>query len=189
MSKFTLTAQTPLDGINQNHHGVQVSELIGYSLVSIATPMGKQQELAANIEKAYGTSLPEIGQSTTSSIDNSRFLGLQADQTFILFAHPDDNSVPHIQEKIKDAAYLCDQSDSWVMLTISGELSRSALERICPLDLHPASFPEGSVARTSMEHLAVIILHQSDKQYLLLSPRSSAKSFLHAVLTSIDNIS
>jgi sarcosine oxidase subunit gamma len=74
------------------------------------------------------------------------------------------------------------------MLRVSGPKSRIALERICPLDLHPSTFPQGRVARTLMEHLGVIILHEGPDTYLLLSARSSAGSFLHAVETSVRNV-
>ena len=76
----------------------------------------------------------------------------------------------------------------WVMLEISGPKSREALARLCTLDLHADTFAEGEVARTMMEHLGVIILRNAPDSFILLSARSSAKSFLHAVETSIDNI-
>jgi sarcosine oxidase subunit gamma len=39
-----------------------------------------------------------------------------------------------------------------------------------------------------MEHLGVLILRSGDDEYLLLSASSSARSFLHAVETSLRNI-
>lgn len=81
--------------------------------------------------------------------------------------------------------YLNDQSDSWVMLRVAGAGVRRALERLCPLDLHPDAFAPGAVARTVMEHLAVIVLHEAEDTFVLLSPRSSAASFLHEIETSV----
>jgi sarcosine oxidase subunit gamma len=62
------------------------------------------------------------------------------------------------------------------------------LERICPIDLHPQAFAVGAVARTLMDHLNVIILREGGDTFLLMSARSSARSFWHAVETSIRNI-
>ena len=190
---FTLTAQTPLNGFSRSFDGIEVAELQGYSLVSMAMPEDQKVTLKKHIKDAYKTELPEVGKFTVSGVDNTHILGLQLEQNFLLFENSDvytnGNAVMHVQEKTKDAAYLSDQSDSWAMLTISGENARAALERVCPIDLHPPTFSTFSVTRTAMEHLAVIIMQTSENEFLLLSPRSSADSFLHMVLTSIENVS
>ena len=200
-SSFTLEAQTPLNGFSKSFDGIQVSELLGHSLVSMAMPEDKKSALVENIKAAYKTDLPEVGKFTISAIDNTHILGLQQEQCFVLFeneaVYKNGNAVSHIQEKTKDAAYLSDQSDSWAMLKISGENAISALERVCPINLHPTSDPSSfdtfSVTRTSMEYLGVIIMQLSkqgaENEYLLFSPRSSADSFLHMILTSIENVS
>lgn len=86
------------------------------------------------------------------------------------------------------AIFLNDQSDSWMMLRMSGTRCRQALERICPLDLHPDMFELDDVARTVMEHLSVVILRESEDGFLLLSPRSSARSFVHEIEVSVTNV-
>ena len=109
---------------------------------------------------------------------------------FILFEAPDpDRAAETVGDALGPAAYVTDQSDSWAMLRIAGAGARAALERICMLDLDAAAFPEGRVARTVMEHLAAIILRDGPDSFLLMSPRSSARSFLHAVELSVENVS
>ena len=54
--------------------------------------------------------------------------------------------------------------------------------------LYPDAFVEGAAARTVMEHLGVLILRTGPDAYLLLSASSSAGSFLHAVETSLVNV-
>ena len=44
-------------------------------------------------------------------------------------------------------------------------------------------------ARTSMEHLDTLIIRTAENSYHLMSASSSAGSFLHAVETSIKNVS
>ena len=99
--------------------------------------------------------------------------------------HEGDDAVAVVIEKLGTAGYYTDQSDSWVMLQIAGPGSRAALERICMLDLHSDAFPVDTVARTTMEHLGVMVLRDGEDSFLLMSARSSARSFLHAVETSI----
>ena len=77
----------------------------------------------------------------------------------------------------------------WVALDISGPKARDALERICPIDLHDDAFAIMDLARTTMEHLGVIILRTDEERWRLLSASSSARSFLHALETSVKNVS
>jgi len=69
----------------------------------------------------------------------------------------------------------------------SGSGVRTALERLCPLDLHPDAFAVNTAQRTVMEHMGAMIVRTNDDQFLLMSASSSARSFLHAVETSITN--
>jgi sarcosine oxidase subunit gamma len=187
-----LKALTALDNFSEEMHGITVSEVTDQAIVSMAIPKATNEAFNKAIKKSFKVERPTIGQFTQSKLNNARFLGLQQDQLFVLFNYTSDRAVEEISEKINagnQLAYLSDQSDSWMTLRVSGNNCRDALERICPLDIHPTVFPVGSVARTSMEHMAVIILHKKEDSYLLLSLRSFAHSFLHAVTTSIKNIS
>ncbi|MEB8433413.1 hypothetical protein OO007_14325 [Cocleimonas sp. KMM 6892] len=205
---FKLEEKIPFDGFSQQFDGINVSELLGYSMVSMAfssnsSSQDKKPALVENIKAAYDAELPEVGKFTTSAVDNTRILSVQQDQCFVLFenetVYQNCTAVAHIQEKVKDSAYLSDQSDSWAMLKISGSNTRAALERICSINLQPSSDASGfgpfSVTRTSMEYLGVIIMQVNEPvagaedEYLLFSPRSSADAFLHMILTSIENVS
>ncbi|MGK0271874.1 MAG: heterotetrameric sarcosine oxidase gamma subunit [Cocleimonas sp.] len=183
---------TALDSFSEEAHGITVTEVTDLAIVSMAIPTVTNDAFNKAIKKSYKVDRPTIGTFSQSKTNNARFLGLQQDQMFVLFDYNSDRAVEEVSSKIntsKQLSYLCDQSDSWVTLRISGENSLEALERICPLDINPSSFPVGSVARTSMEHMATIIIHEEEGSYLLLSLRSFAHSFLHAVTTSIKNVS
>ena len=111
------------------------------------------------------------------------------DLAFVLFERATPDAEEAVAERLGDAAYLTDQTDTWCALEIEGPVCRTALERICPLDLHPRGFAVDDVARTVMEHLGVIIARTREHGFLLLSASSSAGSFLHAVETSARNVS
>ncbi|MEH6632992.1 MAG: sarcosine oxidase subunit gamma family protein [Halopseudomonas aestusnigri] len=187
MAKFTLTANTPLGGFSHDFKGVSISEVNGRSIVSLATPLGGKEAVSKALAKTYKLEIPEPGKSTVSSLDNAVLMGMAQDQTFLVFDHTEDKPIDVVSKHLKDTAFLTDQSDSYVMLRVSGENSRSVLERICPIDLHPSVFPEGSVSRTIMEHLGTVIVHEKANTFLLMSARSSAKSFLEAVEVSALN--
>ena len=185
MSDFTLTAQSPLGGYTAEFDGVSLTELTDLALISIATPMGGGDNLAKSVTEAFGIALPSIGSSTISDNSKTRLLGLQREQQFLVLKHEGDNALATVAEKLGTTGYYTDQSDSWVILKIAGPGSRAALERICMLDLHSDVFAVDAVARTTMEHLSVMILREGENSFLLMSARSSARSFLHAIETSI----
>ena len=93
-----------------------------------------------------------------------------------------------LEQKLAGIAYTTDQTHVWVALDIGGPATLTALERICPVDLDISAFDIGAVARTSMEHLGVIITRITKTNFRLFSASSSAGSFLHALETSIENI-
>lgn len=186
-----LTALSPLGGYSQDFDGIAINEVTKLAMVSLAIPSANNEAFAAALQAHYAVERPEVGRVTESSVDQAKLLGLQQDQLFVMFDDTVDDAVRHVAERINgeaQLAYLSDQSDSWVMLRLSGERCRDVLERICPLDLDLVVFPVGSVARTSMEHMSAMILHESDGGYLLMGLRSYARSFLHAVTESIANI-
>ncbi|MGI9271976.1 MAG: sarcosine oxidase subunit gamma, partial [Woeseiaceae bacterium] len=136
---------------------------------------------------AYGCAIPEPGSSNPSDDGELHLLGLQNDQIFALLQSATDQPATTVSDRLGNVSYCTDQSDSWAMLRLSGSDCRLALRRICMLDLDPDCFTVGAVARTTMEHLGVIVWHDTPDSFLLLSPRSSAHSFLHAVELSILN--
>jgi len=176
-----LEGTTPLKGYAQRFGDTSLTETVDLSIYSIGLALQPDAGLAS-IETSLGTKWPVTGHSTSNADSSYQVLGLQSDQVFVLSER--NATLPELDE----SAYITDQSDSWVGLRIQGGNSLASLERICPIDLHPQVFSLGCVTRTTMEHLAVIIICEAQDSYLLLSPTSSAQSFLHAVETSIRNV-
>ena len=188
MANITLEAQTPLRGFSEKFGNTNLSENLDTSIFSIGLALDTSKALES-ISSVLGATWPNTGSSTLNENGTVRLLGLQADQIFVLMqAAPSADGQAAPLPALDESAYVTDQSDSWASLRIDGPNARRALERICPIDLHPSMFSVGAVTRTSMEHLAVIILREDEDSYVLLSPASSALSFLHAIETSLHNI-
>lgn len=188
MHDLDLTFNHPFHGLHRNQKEITLSGITTHVLVSLATPLGGHETLERELVNTYGTRLPQCGSSALSKDEKVQFLGLQKDLIFALIKDPQDWVFESWASSLKEVGYVTDQSDSWVALRIEGVNVFQVLARICPLDLHLDAFPEGSVSRTMMEHLAVIILREKENSFLLMSPRSSANSFLHALETSISNV-
>ncbi len=188
MANMTLQKQALLGGYSQRFDNTMMSERTNLSILSLAVPLGAKNTVDTTLNQQHGVSWPDIGKVHRSNTDQSIWLGLQQDQCFALFSDLTDEGFAQVSAQLQAAAYITDQSDSWVCINIDGPLARTALERICPIDLHPTVLGESCVTRTTMEHLAVIIHCTGSNSFELLSPSSSAKSFLHALETSFHNI-
>jgi sarcosine oxidase subunit gamma len=72
---------------------------------------------------------------------------------------------------------LSDLSHARTLLRLSGPASRSTLEKLCRIDLHPLTLPPGRVAQTPLGQIAALI-HAVDgaPTFDLYLPRSLAKS-------------
>lgn len=188
MLDLTLTAAPPLAGYDQSFENLRLRAPADLAIVSIALPLGGEAAAEKAIKSAYGAALPDIGTSTLSNEGDARLVRLSPDAGLLIFTRATPDAEPHVAGKLKGTAYTTDQTDVWTGVEISGPRARTALERICPIDLHPQSFAQGGAARTTMEHLGTLIIRTDADAFLLLSASSSAKSFLHALETSIHNI-
>lgn len=188
MTEYTLTAAQPLMGYAREFGDVSLTAPDALAIVAVALPLGAEENAKKAIRSAYGAALPDIGRMALSRDEKTTLMRLGSDLAFVLFSCETPDAEARVAGKLGDAAYVTDQTDVWCALKIDGPGSRAALERICMLDLHADAFTDGAVARTVMEHLGVIIARTGTDSFLLLSASSSAKSFLHAIETSVENI-
>ncbi len=187
MFDFILNSAPPLAGYDQTFEGVRLVAPSDLAIVSIALPLGGEKAAEKSIKSAFGTTLPDVGKSALGKDGDTRLVRLSPDAAFVIFTRATPDAERYIAGKLNASAYTTDQTDVWTGLQIDGARARQVLERICPIDLHPDAFAEGDAARTTMEHLGTLIIRTAADSFLLLSASSSAKSFLHAVETSIHN--
>lgn len=188
MPEFLLKAEPFLGGFSRDIDGTVLTEVTDQSLVSIAQPLDGREALEKAVKSAWGCALPAPGKSAPSKDGLLQLICMGPDAFMVLMPAHGPLAVPDVTRALGTAGYYTELSDNWVILRLSGPLATAALERICPIDLHPDVLPAGSFARTSMEHLGAIVMRECDDQFLLLSPSSSARSFLHALETSIEYV-
>lgn len=188
MADYKLCSTSVLGGYDRDFDGAALKEVAGLAIVSVAVPLDGRTALAAAVKSAFGCALPKPALSALSRDKSVRLVPTQADQFFVLFEHSEPDAADHIAAKLGDAGYYTDQSDNWVTLALSGPKARSALERICPVDLNPEIFRMNASARTVMHHLGTLILRTGEDAYLLMSARSSALSFVHMVESAVETL-
>ena len=154
------------------------------ALVSMAVPLGGEDAVAAAVKRAWGLDLPDA-RVTVAAETGPRLMRMGPDQLLVLFSHGAPDAAAVVERALKGAAYVTDQTDTWVGLSLEGPDWRVPMERLCPLDLHDDAFPVGAGARTMMEHMPAIVVREARDSLLSLSAASSAQSFLHALETSI----
>ena len=192
----SLTAQSPLGGYEMVADGTSLIEVTGLSMVSVAPLAGSQGVFQTAMAKLFKTGSPK--PSATMALDRSgkkkcSLMPSAQNQWFLCFdddgTNPIDAAKALLGKSLSKQMAMTDQSDSWVVLALSGPQSRETLARICPIDCSASAMPIGTTARTSMEHLGAIITRRPDEGdrqpcFWLLSARSSAASFLHAITGS-----
>jgi len=189
VADLTLTPAPLLGGYQRSFGATDLREATDLAIVSLAVPQGDEARCATALDTAYGCAMPDSGRYVVSNDGQTRVIRTAPDQLFVLFPHAAPNARAVVATATGDAFWSTDQTDNWCALELSGPQARAALARICMLNLHPQAFGPDHAARTVMEHMGAMILRSGDDAFLLLSARSSAKSFLHAVETSVTNVS
>ena len=146
-----------------------------YSLMCARTAV---RELNANIDSAFGVSLPEARCFTRGG--GATFISSGPEHWLVQLATDSADAANRLMKSSSGKAALVDQSDSRVVLALSGQRIREALSKGLPIDLHPSAFAAGNVAVTAISHIGVQIWQVSpEPQYRLAVPRSYFDSFWH----------
>ena len=195
----SLTAQSPLGGYDMITDSASLIEVTGLSLVSLAPLAGSQAAFQTAMAKLFKNGKNDSPKpSATVALERSGkqrciLMPSAQNQWFLCFDGGDTNTIDAAKallgKSLSKQMAMTDQSDSWVILALSGPQSRQTLARICPIDCSASAMPIGTTARTSMKHLGAIITRRPDKGdrqpcFWLLSARSSATNFLHAITAS-----
>ena len=173
MANFTLTANPAAD-VDIRSGDIRLRSVAHQPIVCVAAPQTLD---------TLPLPLPAPGKASMS--DTHAALWIAPDQIFVLSFDRSAAAHGDLTQKLVGAGYIADQTDGWIVLDLSGPGSIPALERLCMVDISQDAFPVGSVARTAMEHMSAIVWRKDAQSYWLLSAKSSAESFIHAVETSL----
>ena len=182
MSKLTPTL--PLSGFTQSWSGFALKEHYRGELVSLACVLGQDKAFAAAFEKAFTKPLPAPNHMI--EIKGGWAMWSGQGQYMLLLSGDNIRADIEVQTRLNNTAYATLQSDGWVSLDVSGERIYDVLERFIPLDLRRA--PHLFATRTSAHHIGVMVLKHHDTRLQLLTPRSSAQSFLDGLVHTANNV-
>jgi sarcosine oxidase subunit gamma len=147
------------------------------ALASVTARRGQAAALAAAVKERYGVALPE-GPRRASN-DAIAFAGVGPGQWIASAATVGTAEfVTRLKSDLGAFAAVVDQSDSRLVLRLTGARVRDVLAKGVSVDLHPRVFKPGDVATTPVAHIgAQLDLLDDAPTFQLTAPRSMAGSF------------
>lgn len=146
-------------------------------LTAIA-PYPGAQAAATAVLRAAGLDWPKPDRAAKAAKGSCLWSG--RDQAFLTELPPPDGLAGH--------AALTDLSDGWVGLKLTGPDAAATLARLIPIDLSPGAFSDGSSARTSLGHMAVLLHRSSNRSFTLYLFRSMAASAVHEIEAAMKSL-
>jgi len=173
-----------LGSYSQTWGGLTLTENKHTELVSLTSIQNEETKFAKAFETNFNVKPPQ--PNTFENFENGIAFWTSPGQCWVIVQDENPNLDKYLHSKMDGSAYAVLLTDGWTSLTLTGAQSYDVLERFIPLDIRKA--PINFASRTSAHHIAVIILKFSDTEFQLLTPRSSAKSFLEGLSHTIDNV-
>lgn len=165
---------------------LEIDEIVGFSLASIAQRHGQKTGFNKASKSAFGMSIPQPGQVKYAS--DTALIWTGPEQW--LFEAPNDTheDIAHLLKAIfEETASITEQTGGWCRFDLEGESCVELLQRICALD--SASMVKGNATRTIVEHISVFIAcREQGNNFSVYGPRSSAESLHHALTTAANSI-
>ena len=134
----------------------------------IAPFAGTRGEVSEGLS-ALGLEWPEPGGTKTSDI--ARILWAGRNAALLIGAAPPVG--------LETSAALSDQTGANAAVRISGAGAEEVLARLVPVDLRPATFPEGATIRTLLGHMTASLTRTGPEEVEIMVMRSMAGTLLH----------
>jgi sarcosine oxidase subunit gamma len=146
------------------------------ALASVIARRGQADALAAAVAERYRLALP-TGPRRMSNGDIT-FAGVGPGQWIASADRAATEFVARLRSDLGTLAAVIDQSDSRLIMRLSGPRVRDVLAKGVAVDLHRLAFKPGDVATTPVAHVGVQIDMLDDAPtFQLTAPRSMAGSF------------
>jgi methylglutamate dehydrogenase subunit D len=168
-----ILAESPVDAARPA--GVNVTAREDLGLASILARRGDEAALSAVVSTRYGLDLPMIPRAVHG--EAHAFVWAGPGQWLLVAERREDLA------ELSRLAAVSDQSDAGAALRLSGPNVRDMLAKGCMIDLHPAAFPPGAAAITSIAHIGVHLWRvderrdTGDAMFDILIARSMTASF------------
>jgi sarcosine oxidase subunit gamma len=163
--------------------GLLVREYSDFALASVVARRGQQTAAATAAAQAFGIALPDRPRAVQGR--DVTFIGSGPGQWTALAEAMNTGIENLVGAPLEGLASVFDQSDSRVLLELSGDKVREVLSKGVAIDLHPRAFESGDAALTPASHLAMQLWRSGDAPtFRALVPRAYFESFWHWLAAS-----
>ena len=166
--------------------GVSLTEIRNFDLVQVMARRGKAADMAGAAKARFGVAAPARPEAVQIS---DAALIWSGPVQFLVLSKGGKHAIEQLSQAFASSASLSDQSHARVLISISGAKACAMLAKLSSIDLHPASFPIGAAAATSMDHTSVTLCRGNDRTdgqavFNLLVFATFAESLWHTMLDS-----
>ncbi|PAQ03341.1 sarcosine oxidase subunit gamma [Mesorhizobium mediterraneum] len=192
MAEFSWASRSPLEhalvvgayGARDVEPGISLTEIRNFELIQVMARRGKGAELARTAKARFGMAAPNVPKAVSASDVTLIWSG--PDQ-FLVLSKGGKHAIDILSEAFSQSASLSDQSHARVLISVSGAKARAMLAKLSSIDLHPAAFPTGTAAATSIDHTSVNLWRGYDRPdgqavFNLLVFATFAESLWHTML-------
>ncbi|MFI4885179.1 MAG: sarcosine oxidase subunit gamma [Steroidobacterales bacterium] len=181
---ITCPALTSLPTAVGNGRGVIATEREGLGIARIAARKGQSARMAELFRARFGLEPPNAPRR--ASRGDVAIAGI-GPQTWLATCEDAGNAFAQSLEPVlADCASVCDQSDAYLILRLTGPKVRDSLAKLIPVDIHPRSFRAGDLAQTVCGYINITLWRledtvQSDPVFEVWAGRSLALSLQQAI--------
>lgn len=158
--------------------GASLNEAAPKCVTSIMPHKGKKTAVSKALKTAHGMALPADGRSTGRAVLRAIWAG---QGQYLLTGNAACDAA------LSQHASLCDQSDGWAVIVLSGAAADDVMARLCPLDLRAEKFKRGHAARTELAHMMAMIV-KTTGGFEIWVMRSFAKTAVGALQEAMENV-
>jgi sarcosine oxidase subunit gamma len=169
--------------LTDGHHGAAGANGViatareNLGIASIIAGKDGTDALAQAVKSRFGLDLP---MAAAAAMSDTHSLVWAGPGQWLLVAASREGLADDIATLAPFAA-VAEQSDGRAFLRLSGAMVRRALAKGCMIDLHPAAFPVGMTALSSIAYIGVQLWRAEDgpdgSVFEIMVPRSMAGSF------------
>jgi len=193
VADFSWDVRSPLDRAlvtgpygAQGDAGVALTEIRNVDLVQVMARRGKVGQMAKAAKARFGVAAPETPK--TVDVADATLIWSGPDQ-FLVLSKGGRHTMDSLAPVLAGSASLSDQSHARALISVSGDKARAVLAKLSSIDLHPAAFPVGAAAATSIDHTSVTLWRGGDRAdgqavFNVLVFATFAESLWHTMLDS-----
>jgi len=163
--------------------GLRVTIHGNLGIAKVSARKGARPTLVQVFRADFGLDLPPGPRRTTSP--HWAAIGLAPDSWLLTCEGSPYSLAPSLESSLGPAASITDQTDAYVVLTLTGAKLREILAKLTPIDLHPRSFQPGDAAQTLAAHISIILWRLDDVDGLAVFELAVPRSYFASLRESL----